>query len=140
MTEDELVTIPVPTRHLAAIYAFIGALDEGGVSGKPGQAAELSDEWTPDLIERQYRESPDSMKAFQDLLAGEPGKEFSTHDMVSALSLPNWKSVAGILGAYGHRVKSRYSKATFPFETRWENEGAALFSMSPEVAEIIKAI
>ena len=120
MTEDELVTIPVPKRHLAAIYTFIGTLDADGGSATPAQGDEANG-WTPELIRRQYVDSPESLKAFQKLLASEPGKEFSTQDVVAALSLPGWKSVAGMLGAAGHR-NARYGQPHFPWQTRWGSE------------------
>lgn len=143
MSEDELVSILVPRKHLSAIYAFIGSLDasEHGIGSSTNGAAAGEGGWTSGLIERQYRESPDSMKRFQRLLADEPGKEFSTSDVVAALDVPyGWNSVAGMLGAYGNRVKNRYKQTTFPFQTRWEGDGEALHSMTPEVASIIREL
>jgi len=52
-----------------------------------------------------------------------------------------WNSVAGMLGAYGNRVKNRYKRSTFPFGSRWDyGQGTKIHWMTPEVAEIIKAL
>ena len=52
-----------------------------------------------------------------------------------------WNSIAGMLGAYGNRVKNRYKQTTFPFQSRWDgNGGEQRHSMTPRVAEIIKAL
>ena len=150
MNNDELVSILVPKRHLARIYTFIGSLDAPqvavpaalGSNGKVDDSVDDHSVWVPKLIERQFRESPDSMKKFQRWLADHPGQEFTTTQMAEALEANRgWNSIAGMLGAYGNRVKNRYKRTTFPFQTRWEGDGGeALHSMTPEVAEIIKQL
>jgi hypothetical protein len=143
--DTDVVTIPVPKRHLARIYAFIGSLDapevHAAVAGANG-AGETVDEWSLGMVERQYRESPDSMKRFQQWLADHPGQEFTSTQMGEALDVEyGWNSIAGMLGAYGNRVRNRYGKASFPFQSRTDYEaGEVLHSMTPEVAEIIKAL
>jgi hypothetical protein len=145
METEDLVTIPVPKRHLGAIYTFIGSLEgipSAGTTNGAAQSTDEPDEWPREMIERQYRESPESMQKFELWLADHPGQEFTTTDMADALKVPHgWNSIAGMLGAYGNRVRNRYKRTTFPFQSRWNYEGGEqLHSMRAEVAEIIKAI
>src|SRR5205809_561223 len=127
MSTEELVQILVPRKHLARIYTFVGSLDgaepsSGGVTEEAIESAE--DDWPCELIERQYRESPESMKKFQRWLADHAGEEFTTTEMAEAVQAKRgWNSIAGMLGAYGNRVKNRYKRTTFPFTSRWNGDG-----------------
>jgi hypothetical protein len=82
------------------------------------------------------------MKRFQLVLAEHPDVEFTTRELAEALDAEGgWNSIAGMLGAYGNRVRSRYGRSTFPFASRWDHElGQARHSMSTPVAEIIRAL
>jgi hypothetical protein len=141
--EDEYVSVLVPKRHLTRTYAFLGSLD-GSIATQEepiGDAEDkLATDWPPELLERQYAESPKFMKRFQKHLADHPGEEFSTRDMADALEAERgWNTVAGALGAYGRRVKNRYKRSTFPFQSRTDYEAGEVYhSMTPEVAEIIR--
>jgi hypothetical protein len=141
---NEYVSVLVPKRHLTRVYAFLGAIDEQ--SPTPETRIEHSSDdsavWTPELIERQFRESSPFMMRFEKYLAEHAGKEFSTRDMADALEAERgWNTVAGALGAYGRRVKNRYKQTTWPFEARWDYvSGLAYHSMSEEVAEIIRSL
>ncbi len=140
---NDYVAVFVPKQHLTKVYGFIASLDSpSSTEVRPLADRQTAQEWTPELIERQYRESPDSMKKFQKHLAAHPGQEFSTTEIAQAIGAKRgWNSVAGALGAYGRRVKNRYKRDSFPFQSRWEHtEGQQYHSMTPEVAEIIAAL
>jgi hypothetical protein len=140
---SELVSILVPKEHLAKVYGFIATLDGDG-SQTPAPATTTTEEttWTPELIRRQYAESPKFIKHFQQLLAKRPGEWLTTKEVATALNAPRGsKTVAGALGAYGRRVSNRYGMRTFPFERQWLHaEGQQSFSMTAEVAAIITAL
>lgn len=139
---EEFVSILVPKRHLTQIYGYIASLNGTATVAKETAPEAKDDEWDRELIERQYRESPDSMKQFQKHLAANPGREFSTTEVADAIGAEyGWNSVAGALGAYGRRVKNRYKRSTFPFQQRWNHEkGEMMHSMTPEVAAIINEL
>ncbi len=142
---SEFVSIPVPKRHLTKVYGFIASLEsaEGipqagvGVNGD-GKGTE----WTPELIRRQFVESPDTIKRFEKLLANHEGTWLSTSTIAQALGTARGpKTIAGALGAYGRRVSNRYRMSTWPFQNRWiHEEGQQSYCMPSEVAEIIKSL
>lgn len=141
----ELVSILVPKKHLSRIYGFISTLDSSpaaaGSSGSEGKADEAK-AWTDDLIRRQFNESPEIIKRFQRLLASNPDEWFSTEKIAAQLDAKKGsKSIAGALGAYGRRTSNRYQMKGWPFQHRWNHtEGQQYYSMTPEVAEIIKSL
>jgi hypothetical protein len=141
---NDFVSILVPRQHVTKVYGLIASLESGNASPVAAQAGAGSDgdAWPEDLIVRQYRESPESMKKFQRFLAEHPGQEFSTSEMAEPIGAEyGWNSVAGALGAYGRRVKNRYKRDSFPFQSRWDHEKEEQYhSMTAEVAEVIKSI
>jgi hypothetical protein len=140
---DEFVQVPVHKQHLARVYAFLGSLNEEATRYEQ-PAAESGDNeratgWTPDLIERQYRESKQFMRRFQKHLAEHPGQQFSTSEMAVVLDAPKGsKSVAGALGAYGRRVTNRYKQSDWLFKAWWGDAGEVIYSMPEEYAAIIR--
>ena len=145
-TDTELVTIPVPKQHLSRIYGFVATLDHPAGETAPLADAQPDTEaesvWTPDLVRRQFDESPDTIKRFQKLLAGSPGESFSTKTVAAQLNAAKGpKTIAGALGAYGRRTSNRYGMKTWPFAARWNHaEGQMYYSMEPETAEIIREL
>lgn len=148
MTESdtELVSILVPKRHLARIYGYISTLDDAAATpaARTDQQAdtEADSTWTPDLVRRQFEESPDTIKAFQLLLAEHPDEWFSTADIAARLGAEKGsRTIAGALGAYGRRTSNRYRMNSWPFRHRWNhNEGQQYYSMEPENAAIIREL
>jgi hypothetical protein len=144
--DTDLVSILVPKRHLGRIYGFISTLDGDVVSAEPGAVTVAEPEevptWSPELIRRQFNESPEIMKRFQKLLADHPGEWFSTTEVATRLNAAKGsKSIAGALGAYGRRTSNRYKMKTWPFGTEWNHvEGQMYYSMDFGTAEIVKAL
>jgi Family of unknown function (DUF6416) len=141
---SELVSILVPKEHLGKIYGFIGTLDGGGgeTSAPLTPTSDKETTWTPELIRRQYNESPEMIKQFQKLLAQHAGEWLSTKEIAQRLNARNGsKTIAGALGAYGRRTSNRYKMKGWPFQNQWLHaEGQQSYSMTPEVAEIIKPL
>ncbi|MEP7224988.1 MAG: hypothetical protein ABI783_08525 [Actinomycetota bacterium] len=156
---DDYVNVLVPKGHLTKVYGFIASLDTvNGAKAAPTEVEaaqerewkpeptkekpEPTKEWTPELIKRQFVESPDSIKAFQRHLAAHPDVWFSTgHMAITLKAVKGSKSIAGALGAYGRRVSNRYAMNSWPFKNRWDySEGQQYYSMAPEVAEIIDGL
>src|SRR4051794_28836098 len=80
---NDFVSILVPRRHVTKVYGLIASLEDG-TEQRPGErsgdtdGAAAATDWPDDLIIRQYRESPESMKQFQSFLAEHHGAEYST--------------------------------------------------------------
>jgi hypothetical protein len=143
--DTELVSILVPKRHLARIYGYISTLDEDAASGaSTPEAAEGAEEptWTPELVRRQFNESPEIIKRFQKLLAAHPDAWFSTATIATQLNAAKGsKTIAGALGAYGRRTSNRYKMKSWPFRNDWNHiEGQQYYSMDQDTAEIINGL
>jgi hypothetical protein len=141
-TDTEFVSIPVPAKHVTRVYGFIASLNGGAELPSRGDAVEKGTDWTDELIERQFNESPEFMQRFQKLLAEEPDQWFSTTTMAKRLNARKGsKTVAGALGAYGRRTSHRYAMKGWPFQYRWNHsEEQQYYSMDKKTAEIIRGL
>lgn len=143
--DAELVSILVPKRHLSRIYGYISTLDEDAASGEsaPTPAADAEEPtWTPELVRRQFLESPEIIKRFQKLLAAHPEEWFSTATIATQLNAAKGsKTIAGALGAYGRRTSNRYKMTSWPFKHDWNHiEGQQYYSMDKDTAETINGL
>jgi hypothetical protein len=139
---DDIVNIPVPREHLLKVYGYLADLERRSNGTVDVVEATDADEWPEDLVKRQFSESPESIQRMQRHLAAHSGQEFGTDVLADVMGLEfGWNSVAGALGAYGRRVKNRYDRKTWPFVVRWSHaDEKYVYSMTPEVAEIISAL
>lgn len=150
MSDEELVSVMVPKKHLAKVYGLIAKLDDGEVDqpaekGSSTNHAPNADEWTPSRIRTAVEQSPPAMRDILCALAERPGEWLTTHDLAQAIQgNPNadWKTVAGTLGAFGRRVSSRYGLETLPFEGKHDHgEGCRVHRMSADMArQILQAL
>jgi hypothetical protein len=141
-TNTDYVSILVPKERLMEVYGFIASLDGGAELPSSGDAVEKGTDWTDELIERQFNESPEFMQRFQKFLAEEPEQWFSTKTIAKRLNaLKGSKTVAGALGAYGRRTSHRYAMKTWPFQYRWNHSEEQMhYSMDKRTAEIIRGL
>jgi hypothetical protein len=131
---DELVSVSVPRKHLTKVYGYIAQL-EADASQKENHDAE----WTPDLIRLAYSQSAKTMKRILWELADHPEQEVSIEQLASVMKEEaNWNNVAGALGAFSRRLKSRYGIAHPPFEVSWDDNERASYRMTYDVADIIQ--
>jgi hypothetical protein len=88
-----------------------------------------------------FAESPPAMKDILVALAKRPDEWLTAAELASAIRhKPNadWNTVAGTLGAFGRRCRSRYKRRDWPFRGEWDHtQGRFLYSMSPQVAAVI---
>jgi hypothetical protein len=137
---EEYVPVYVSTRHLSRVYAYVAALDE------PVEPARVEGdravEWPRELIEKQFRQSPQTIQALQRHLAANPGQEFTTYELAEVMGLEyGWNSVAGALGAYGRRIRNRHGRDSWPFSVRYSyDKQKHVYSMTKDVAEIIASL
>ncbi len=150
---DEWITIPVPKRVAPAVYALIAQ-----EMGMGSTAADVTDNpphentaWTDAEIDRAIDESPAGMKALFEKLAQNAGEWLNSNQLAEALQTrlehfggtnkpeADWNSVAGTLGAFGHRSQGRYGKKQWFWDTRRDAEGFYVHRMSEEDAERVLA-
>ena len=160
MSNEELVNVLVPRRHLSQVYGFIAKLEVAGsdraatepiadpedrdattASNGSGSTQDL-DEWTPSRLRKMVEQSPPAMADILDALAERSGEWLSMEELAAAIrNKPDadWNTVAGTLGAFGRRVKNRYGIESWPFENRYDHEiRGRVCRMSDEVARLIK--
>ena len=69
-------------------------------------------------------------------LASHPGEWLSTEVLAKAIKgkEADWNTVAGVVGAFGRRLKSRYGLDTKLCERRYEHGVGKILRMSKEMA------
>jgi hypothetical protein len=142
MTTD-LVNVAVPRPYLMQVYRYLADLE--GKESAPVDAEEAENvivagilkEWTPELIQRSVQESQSTMRGILRALAESPDVPLSSHQLGKALGgVHDWNSVAGALGALGHRCYGRYKVQTLPFQTYHDREvGGKVHCMPKQIAE-----
>jgi hypothetical protein len=133
---DDLVNVAVPRRHLARVYGLIAELDGGGIATPAPAAGNGNDEWTPSRIRRMVQESDTAMRAILTALATHPEEWLTTTNLAAAIGgSADWNTVAGTLGAFGRRRKSRYGLDTMPYERRRQPGVGKVLRMPKEIAE-----
>lgn len=142
--------IPVPTHLVLDVYRFISGSSKGqdtSIPVEPGIEAEGQQEWTTELLERMYMESPkQSIQVIMRYLADHPDQWVPSSELVEAVKEVRDKemksgSLAGMLGAFGRRCKNRYSMDQWPMENKWSHErGEVIYRMPEWVAEVIRRV
>jgi hypothetical protein len=103
----------------------------------PDDTDALGAVWSDDLVIRCYRESPPAMLAFMDLLAENPDRTMTSADIAGGIGRTS-AQFAGVLGAFGRRVRNRYSMSTWPFEAQWSDPaGMMMYRMTLDTARTI---
>jgi hypothetical protein len=145
MSESDLVSVMVPKQYLSKVYGFIASLESGGPQAEPMPADAATngefDDWTSSRLQRMVRESPPAMRDMLREIASRSEDWVTSHDLAKAIkSKPNadWNTVAGTMGAFGRRLKSRYGIETKPYEQRRDHEARCkVFRMKKDVADQI---
>jgi hypothetical protein len=129
------VMVPVPEERVTEIFGILSRSADPVASATENGAAD----WAREPIVRMYRESPPAMKAFLDHLADNPERDFTSVEMAQAIGRTD-RQFRGVLGAFGHRVHSRYRWDTWPFDVRWDTgRGFNVYRMSRAVADMIRS-
>jgi hypothetical protein len=130
-SQQEWVEVLVPKHLVPDVYGLIA---EQMAKGPTNGGTAVNEE----LTARMFLESPPAMRQFLALLADNAGKVLSTAEICEAIERTPMQ-LAGVLGAFGRRVKNRYKGAKKPFDARRDHaERTWVYGMDPEVAEAIK--
>jgi hypothetical protein len=137
----EFIMVPVPRERVQEVYRLLAS--------EPTQAAAALTEgvrndavvpWSDSEIARAYRESPERMRRFLDCLATVAGQPVTSEESAKAVGYSRHQQ-AGMLGAFGHRVKGRYGRSTWFFEYAWSDQrGAWTYSMGEAAAKVLRAL
>lgn len=117
----DIVNVPVLVKYLPEVYALLARLGAGETE-KPA--------WTPELVKRAYNESDTNMRNVLVTLKAAKDQWVSRKELCTATKLTP-VVLRGVLGAFGHRCKSRYKLGSFVART-WQN-GEAHYRIVPVV-------
>lgn len=119
MNDDEqFVYVPVLAHRVQEVYSLLAQAPAGKHEPSPRSGPDSG--WTEQLVRRMFNESGDPMQHMLRMLAEADGEEVSTNEIATALGLSKGaSSVAGMAGAIGRRVNSRYGMEGLPWVTRW---------------------
>jgi hypothetical protein len=151
MSNDDLVSVMVPRKHLTKIYGLIAQLDGASETRSNTEAEDgvfsetVRDEWTPSRIRTAVEQSPPAMRDILRALAERAGEWLTTHELAQAIQAnpdADWKTVAGTLGAFGRRITSRYGLESLPFDGKYDHAaGCRVHRMSADMGrQILQAL
>lgn len=119
-------------RHLAQPVADLIAADITSSAG------ELVNGWTEENVRRAYRESKDNMRKLLVHLAVHADQEFGTPELADAIGVPDWNSIAAMLGPFTRRYKNHYSVVLPPWTQRTDSDDRDHLMMPADVATIVR--
>lgn len=128
----DLVFMGVP-RHLAQTVADLIAADSQVRSGTP-----LLNGWTDETLRRAYRESKENIRKLLEHLATHPDQEFGTPELATAIGVPDWNSIAGMLGPFTRRFKNHYGVALPPWKQRTDTHDRDHLTMPADAAAVLR--
>jgi hypothetical protein len=128
----ELVFMGVP-RHLAQTVADLIAEDGRARGGAP-----LLNGWTDATVRRAYRESKGNIRKLLEYLASHPGQDFGTPELATAIGVPDWNSIAGMLGPFTRRFKNHYGVVLPPWKQRTDDLDRDHLTMPADIASVLR--
>jgi len=133
-----LIMVPVPEERVLEVYALLAASGDSPPASAVSAAAAPDAIADEELIAKAYRQSPEAMTLFLDYLADHPGQVIKSSEIAEAIGRTGPQQ-AGVLGAFGRRMKNRYGQEKWFFSAYWDHDvGSMVYSMSPEAADVIK--
>jgi hypothetical protein len=138
---DEYVQFPVPANRVADVAVFLFGVPEAMPGQRHKPEVQMSEEQRNKLLTRVYVESDRPFRTLLMFLADRPhpADRMSFPDVRAAMGWIDPRSMAGALGAYGHRANSRYG-GYWPFH-RHEVVGVDRYlSMDEDVAAVLRDI
>ena len=136
-----LVNVAVPEEHLGAVYSLLGNLSSGQNGPSPAPPTEDAEWWNEKRLRKAYDQSSPAQQAILKAMAAGKGSWVSVSDIVDQLPKgADWNTMAGALGAFGRRIKTRYKAKERPFEIRYNHDlGENEYLMSSSVARVINS-
>jgi hypothetical protein len=137
----EFIMVPVPRERVQEVYRLLATEPViPTVGSTDGSSSSTAEPWSDGDIIRAYRESPGTMKLFLDYLASVAGKPVTAEETAKAVGYTRHQQ-AGMLGAFGRRVKNRYGRSTWFFTYGWNDQREEwTYSMEASVGKVLKGI
>jgi hypothetical protein len=142
-SNEEIVSVPVPRRHLGVVYAALARAMNADASGPPaplpaGEPVRPSWDWaTEPLALERLRDELGASAAFamMDLTSERPGEWVSFHEIVKRAGRTEGEARAD-LGTLTKLVRKTIGEgASWPAEWQFAGEEGAQYRMTPEVAD-----
>jgi hypothetical protein len=127
------VSIPVPEERVQEVYELLARpLASPTSSDSPSQFSDVD-------VRRMWTESGERMRIVLARLGDHPDEEFTAKELAKLLEVTT-NQFSGVMGAFGHRVKSRYGWSEWPIAWRWDNEkSTVIYTMPSKVAVAMNA-
>ncbi len=130
----EFVQVAVPKHRVLEVYALLASESENDrhpISQK---------KWNDDLLRLAYDESPDGPADVIEYLSDRPDVIVTSQELSAGIGRTG-QQLAGVLGAFGRRVKNRYHMESWPFEA-WKDakQGTMVYRMDARTAELIRTM
>jgi hypothetical protein len=146
-TDTELVPVYVPRALVADVYATITDYLRSGqdpdFTSRPATPSQpiYAAKWEESVIRRAYEESGPPMRRVLETLAARAGEEVGSDELAAAVGEgATSANLAGVMGAFGRRVRSRYRQSRPFFASRWDGErDRTVYWIPREAAEAISA-
>lgn len=133
----EFIQVAVPKHRVLEVYALLAS--EPG-NGRSDQQQFPVPGWDDELLRRAYGESPDSLANLLVYLSDRPDVIVTAQELAEGIGRTR-QQLAGVLGAFGRRVKNRYQMDSWPFEA-WEDarKGMLVYRMDAHTAALIQTM
>jgi hypothetical protein len=141
-SNDEFINVPVPARHVLAVYRLLADLEEqpdadiesAGPKGDPAA-------WDTDKLTKLATtklSNTETVARVLDILCEEPGRQSDMQDLVKALPMEYYK-LRGNLAAFTRHLNKHYGSDAWPMDVQWRGD-EALYSVDPETAALWKSV
>jgi hypothetical protein len=134
---DEMVQVLIPKQYVVEVYRFVADLVGGEKVANVGTSVVEADDdqvrWLDaKLAKRAWDDSSTAMRTILRYLGEHKDEWVSIADVAQQLA-PNADAhtVAGTLGAFTRRSKSRYGQFRWPFEWKLAENGSGSMYMMP---------
>jgi hypothetical protein len=127
--EGDLIMIPVPRKHLMAVYGFLAQLDRGDQTEEDSVEDDAEEDvpfvWSVEDL-RRFAETPtatsDTIGKVLDVLAAVPGEYLPTSDLEEKTGVPRNK-LKGAFSALTRHINTHYDGQGWMLMWEW---GSAL--------------
>ena len=128
------INVPVPDHLVPAVMTLIAG-------NMPKQTAPIPKSWTPTELRKLWADSGEPVREFLAALSAVPGAWVPTSTLNKSMTHnKSTTQFAGMMGAFGRRLKNRYG-GRLPFEREWDvNAREYQYLMPGEIAAVVSTL
>jgi hypothetical protein len=141
-SDEEFINVPVPARHVLAVYRLLADLEEqpdADIESAETKGAPAA--WDTDKLTKLATtklSNTETVTRVLDILCEEPGRQYDMQDLVKALPMEYYK-LRGNLAAFTRHLNKHYESDAWPMHVQWRGD-EALYSVDPETAVLWKSV